>query len=56
MTCENCDKAHEEEIYCPYRIGNEEIGYGIIIMKGCRAHLKLTLDRLNEAIIKENNK
>lgn len=56
MTCEECDKAHDEDSYAPYRIGNKEIGWGIIVMKGCHAHLKLTFDILNAAIIKDFEK
>lgn len=56
MTCEECSKAHDEERYCPVRIGNKAIGWGIIIMKGCTPHLKLALDRINAGVIEEIEK
>lgn len=49
MTCKNCDDAIENpKGYYPYRIGNKELGWGNIVILGCREHVKLALDKLND--------
>lgn len=48
MTCTACDEAQErgDAVY-PYRIGNEKIGWGAILIVACKDHAKLTIDKLN---------
>jgi len=49
MTCKNCDDAiANPKGYYPYRIGNQELGWGNIVILGCREHVKLALDKLND--------
>jgi hypothetical protein len=49
MGCTECDKETDElRKLAFYRIGNQEIGYANIALVGCRAHIKLALDKLNQ--------
>jgi len=52
MSCEDCDRAHDNESYAPFRIGNKEIGWGTILVKGCDRHIKLAFEQLRTFIPK----
>lgn len=47
MSCQACEQAvARAEVMFPFRLGNDEDGYGNIALLGCRTHVKLAMERL----------
>jgi hypothetical protein len=50
MSCDDCDvEVMRGDRYYPYRIGNQDTGWGTIMIMGCRRHVTLAIDRLNRS-------
>jgi len=50
MSCDNCDReTNRGTTAYPLRVGNSKIGYGTVLIFGCRDHAQLLLDYANLA-------
>jgi hypothetical protein len=45
--CANCYQAHESSKFERVRVGDDENGWGIILLKGCPDHIKIAMDKLS---------
>jgi hypothetical protein len=45
--CANCYQAHESSKFERVRVGDDENGWGIILLKGCPDHINIAMDKLS---------
>ena len=49
MSCAACDDAADGNVAYPFRVGNDELGYGTVLIYACRPHAQLVMERLRYA-------